>query len=172
MSELLRLYGQIALLRKGPQDVPAAGLLLLLTAVAYFTVNVLMVLLLPLLTGPWLRALLVDVTFTIAWYWMLLRLLGRGERFVQTAAAILGYRTLLTPLSLASEWLLRRFGEDNTWQLPVSVMYIIVVAWMIAASGRVLHAALEWPMAACVALVILEFIAGWLLMFGLLPGLR
>jgi hypothetical protein len=172
MTELLRLYGQIALLRKGPQDIPAAGLLLLLTAVAYFTVNVAMVLLLPLLAGPWIQALLLDVTFTVAWYWALLRLLGRSERFVQTASAILGYRALLTPLSLASEWLVRRLGEDNTWQLPVSVIYIIVVAWMIIATGHVLHAALEWPMAACVALVILEFIAQWLLMFGLLPGLH
>jgi hypothetical protein len=51
-------------------------------------------------------------------------------------------------------------------------MYLIVVAWTITASGRVLHAALEWPMASCVALVILEFIAGWLLLYSLLPGLR
>jgi hypothetical protein len=28
MTELVRLYGQIAILRKGPQDVPAVGLLL------------------------------------------------------------------------------------------------------------------------------------------------
>jgi hypothetical protein len=172
MTEVLRLYGQIALLRKGPQDVPAAGLLLALTVVGYFTVRVLMVLLLPLLSGPWLRALLVDVAFTIAWYWTLLRLLGRGARFVQTASALLGYRTVLAPLTLASEWLLRRFGENDTWQLPASVMYLIVVAWTITASGRVLHAALEWPMASCVALVILEFIAGWLLLYSLLPGLR
>ncbi len=171
MSELLRLYSQIALLRKGPQDVPAVGLLLLLTALGYFIVNALMVLLLPL-PGPWLRALVLDVVFTVAWYWALLRLFGRGARFVQTAAAILGYRTVLTPLSLSSEWLVRRLGDNDTWQLPVSVVYIIVLAWMVAASGRVLQAALEWPMPACVALVILEFIAGWLLMFGLLPGLR
>ncbi len=172
MTELVRLYGQIALLRKGPQDVPAVGFLLLLTVVAYFAVNVVMVLLLPLLVGPWLRALVLDVTFTVAWYWTLLQVLGRGERFVQTAAAILGYRTILTPVSLASEWLVRRLGDNETWQMPVSLVYIVVVAWMVAASGRVLHAALEWPMSACVALVILEFIASWLLMFGLLPGLQ
>jgi hypothetical protein len=172
MMEVLRLYGQIALLRKGPQDVPAAGLLLLLTTVAYFTVKVLMVLLLPLVSGPWLWGLLVDAVFTVAWYWTLLRLLGRAERFVQTTTAILGYRTVLAPLTLASEWLVRRFGENETWQLPASVVYIIVLAWTIAASGRVLHAALEWPMASCVALVILEIIAGWMLLYSLLPGLR
>jgi hypothetical protein len=172
MTELVRLYGQIAILRKGPQDVPAVGLLLLLTGIAYFVVNVLMVLLLPVLTGPWLRALALDVTFTVAWYWTLLRLTGRGERFVQTAAAILGYRTVLTPLSLSSEWLVRLLGDNETWQLPVSVVYIVVVGWMIAACARVLHAALEWPMPACVALVILELLAGWMLMFNLLPGLR
>jgi hypothetical protein len=119
-----------------------------------------------------LRALLLDVTFTVAWSWALLRLMGRSERFVQTASAILGYRTILTPLSLASEWLMRRLGANETWQLPASLAYIVVVAWMVAASARVLHAALEWPMTACVALVILELIAGWLLMAALLPGLR
>ena len=51
MSELLQLYTQIALLRKGPQDVPAVGLLLLLTALGYFIVNAVMVLLLPLPAG-------------------------------------------------------------------------------------------------------------------------
>jgi hypothetical protein len=51
------------------------------------------------------------------------------------------------PLTLASEWLLRRFGDNDTWQAPASLVYLIVVAWTIAASGRVLHAALEWPMA-------------------------
>jgi hypothetical protein len=171
-AELLHLYSQIALLRKGPQDVPAAGLLLLVTAVAYFIVNAVMVLLLPLLSGPWLQALLIDVAFTIAWYWALLRIMGRGERFVQTTAAILGYRTVLTPLSLSAEWLVLKFGQSDTWQLPVSVVYIIVLGWMIAASSRVLHMALEWPMPACVALVVLEFIVGWMLMFGMLPGLR
>jgi hypothetical protein len=172
MTELVRLYGQIAILRKGPQDVPAVGLLLLLTGIAYFAVNVVMVLLLPVLTGPWLRALLLDVTFTVAWYWTLLRLTGRGERFVQTASAILGYRTVLTPLSLSSEWLVRLLGDNETWQLPASLVYIVVVVWMITASSRVLHAALEWPMAACVALVILELLGSWMLMFTLLPGLR
>jgi hypothetical protein len=172
MTELLRLYSQIALLRKGPQDVPAVGLLLLLTTVAYFIVDALMVLLLLLPKGPWLRGLLLDVLFTLAWYWVLLRLLGRGSRFVQTAAAILGSRMVLAPLSRCAEWLVRRLGENDTWQLPASVVYIIVLAWVVTAGGRVLQAALEWPMPACVALVILEFIAGWMLLFGLLPGLR
>jgi hypothetical protein len=172
MSELLRLYSQIALLRKGPQDVPAVGLLLLLTALAYFIVNALMVLLLPLPAGPWVWALVLDVAFTLAWYWALLRLLGRGARFLPTAAAIFGYRAVLTPLSLSAEWLVRRLGENDAWQLPVNVVYIIVLAWMVAASSRVLRDALEWPMPACVALVILEFIAGWMLMFAVLPGLR
>ncbi len=146
MTELLRLYSQIALLRKGPQDVPAVGLGLVLTAVAYFIVNAVMVLLLPLLSGPWLRALVLDVAFTLVWYWALLRIMGRRARFVQTAAAILGYRTVLTPLSMATEWLVRRLGDDDIWQLPATVVYIIVLAWMVrgqrpGAAGRARMAA-------------------------------
>ena len=91
---------------------------------------------------------------------------------MQTASAILGYRTVLTPLSLSSEWLVRLLVDDETWQVPASLVYIVVLVWMIVASGRVLHAALEWPMTACVALVVLELIGSWFVLLNLLPGLR
>ena len=39
MKELVKLFTQIALLRRGPQDLPASMLLLALTIVAYLVVN-------------------------------------------------------------------------------------------------------------------------------------
>src|SRR5947208_10482244 len=39
MKELIQLFAQIALLRRGPQDLPASTLLLALTVSAYLGVN-------------------------------------------------------------------------------------------------------------------------------------
>jgi hypothetical protein len=47
MKELVKLFTQIALLRRGPQDLPASMLLLALTIVTYLAMNVLLNGLLP-----------------------------------------------------------------------------------------------------------------------------
>src|SRR5579871_2932352 len=108
MTELIRLFAQIALLRRGPQDLPASGLLLALAVSAYFAVNCVVASLLPPMSG-WLAHLAVDVAFTLAWYYGLLRVAGRPERTLQTSTAVFGYQAVLTPLLLLSEWLMRRF---------------------------------------------------------------
>jgi hypothetical protein len=51
MREVIRLYVQIALLRRGPQDLPASRLLLVLTVCGYAAVNALVSGLLPPSTG-------------------------------------------------------------------------------------------------------------------------
>ncbi|HTX24659.1 MAG TPA: hypothetical protein VMD03_08380 [Steroidobacteraceae bacterium] len=170
MTDLARLYAEIAFLRRGPQDVPASMLLLALTVVAYFAVNILVNVMLPPLPDPWFPMLLIDVLFTLAWYSTLLRLLHRQERVLQTTTAVFGYRAVLAPLSIGSEWLVRRFAtEQSSWQLPLTVGYAAVAVWMIAANSRVLKAALEWSMFQCVALVLLEFIASGLLAVAIVP---
>jgi hypothetical protein len=169
MTDVVRLYAQIALLRRGPQDVPASALLLAATILAYCIINSVAAWALPTLAGPWFRLLLTDVVFTLAWYGALLFLTRRPERFMQTTTAVFGYRAVMSPLSIASEWLIRRFGEDAVWQLPLGVVYTAIVLWMIAANSQVLKAALEWSMPACVALVILEILADWLVVFSLVP---
>ena len=123
MTELLRLFGEIALSRKGPQDLPASPLLLALTVAAYavvaFGVN--------LLLSPaesWRLQLLVEVAFTLAWYAVLLRAFGKPERFLQTATAMFGYQLVLAPPFIAVMSLTRRFTEDSaaSWQFPVAVL--------------------------------------------------
>src|SRR5579864_1539753 len=73
MTELIRLYTQIALLRRGPQDLPASTLLLVLTVVGYLIVNVVVSTVLPPIKA-WPGPLLVDTLFTLLWYVVLLRL--------------------------------------------------------------------------------------------------
>lgn len=167
MKELLRLFTQIALLRRGPQDVPASRLLLALTVLGYFIVNFAVSLVLPPIPGPWPLHLVVDVLFMLAWFAVLLRVAKRPERYLQTTTAVFGYQAVLSPLWIASGWVLQHFAEDGVWQLPATIVALALVVWMVAAGGHVLKSALEWSMPAGVALTILQILAGQLLLLAL-----
>lgn len=170
MTELVKLFTQIALLRRGPQDLPASMLLLVLTVIAYLVVNLLLYALLP--PAAELRAypaqLLVDPAFTLLWYVVLLRLAGRPERTLQTCTAVFGLQTVLTPLLCFQGWLGPRFAQDTTWMVPVGLFAIVVAVWWIAASSHIVKAALEWSSTLSVVLVILQILANFALQRELL----
>ena len=183
MKELVRLYTQIALLRRGPQDLPASALLLTLTIIAYLGINLLMNGLAPppasatkateAQAHSFPAQLLLDTAFTLAWYVGLLRLARRPERTLQTSTAVFGFQIVLTPLLFAASWLWLRFSPDQSWAVPAELFEIIVVVWIIAANSFIVKAALEWSVGASVALVILQTLAGVLLsraVFYPLPG--
>jgi hypothetical protein len=171
MKEIIRLFTQIALLRRGPQDLPASMLLLVVAVLGYLCVNFLVSSALPP-DDHWQGPLLVDTLFTLVWYVALLKLLGRPERMLQTVTAVFGFQAVLSPLLIASTWLLRRVDEDKTWQMPVACVGLLLLAWLIAANSHVVKAALEWPGSASVALVILQMLAAWLLLVALFPPVK
>jgi hypothetical protein len=165
MQELVRLFAQIALLRKGPQDLPAVPALLAATIAAFVIINCLVSLTLPPIPGPWFYQLLCEVVFTCLWYALLLRFFKRPERFVQTLTAIFGYQTLLTPLWIATVWLVQQYSSDDTLRLPTSLMGLVVVVWRVAINVRIVKAALEWGTASSVALVLLQYLTETMLVF-------
>jgi|HubBroStandDraft_1064217.scaffolds.fasta_scaffold00284_14 hypothetical protein len=168
MQQLVRLFTQIALLRRGPQDLPPSALLLVLTLAGYLAVNALVSALLPPV-GGWPLQLLVDTLFTLVWYVALLQLVGRPERILQTSTAVFGLQAVLSPPLIASEWLMRRFGQDAMWQLPIALAGFALLVWLVAANGHVVKAALEWSGTASIMLVILQLFCGQLLLFALFP---
>jgi hypothetical protein len=161
LTALVRLYFDIAICRRGPQQVPAVGILLPITLIAYFLVTTALSLALPV---PLSRAnriaeVAVDVVFMALWYWGLLALGGRRERYQQTASAIFGYQLLLAPLIGLSDWLVERYGNDPTLQLPVYLLYVGVLIWTVMAMAYILRAALERPLWLCVALALSQVLA-------------
>jgi len=169
MKDLIRLFTQIALLRRGPQDLPASPLLLAATILGYFVVNFVVSSLLPPFPGPWVAHLGLDVAFMFAWYALLMRLVRKPERFLQTTTAVYGFQAVLSPLLVASVWLTRRFAQDSLWQFPVTLMSLGLLVWIITANSHIVKAALEWSMPPSVALVILQTLAGNLLVLVLFP---
>jgi hypothetical protein len=179
MRELLALFLQISLLRRGPQDLPASTLLLVLTVLAYLAVNLLVSAALPAAVPPpaGLRAGLVEqlaisTAFTLGWYFALLRVVRRPERTLQTTTAVFGLQTILTLPWLPCEWLVQHFGEDATWQVPITCAALMLAAWLIAANSNIVKAALEWSAMASVALVILQMVVNELLVLALLTPVR
>jgi hypothetical protein len=168
MRQLLRLVTQIALLRRGPEDLPSSALLLALSVLGYVLVYALIGALVAD-DARWQLVLLIDTLFTLFWYVTLLRLARRPERTLQTLSAVFAVRTLLSPPLLGAEWLVRRFTEDATWGVPVSCLYLLLWVWVIAASTHIVKAALEWSTSASIALVILEVLASWLVLATLFP---
>jgi hypothetical protein len=161
MKELLRLYGEITLLRRGPQDLPASPLVLAFTVLANFAVNSAMALALPAFEGPWLVLLVVEILFELAWYALLLRAVSKPERFLQTASAMFGYQTLLAPLALTAASFLKRYSGDqqSSELLLATIVTLAVVIWVISVGAHILKAALEWKLLASEALVIAQFLA-------------
>ncbi len=171
MKEILRLFVQIALLRRGPQDLPASLLLLVLTVIGYLGVN-LMVGSAVLRDYHWRGLLLADAVFMLLWYIGLLSLAGRPERILQTLTAIFGFQGVLSPLQIASEWLIRRFHEDAAWQVPLSCVWLLVFAWLIAANSHIVKAALECSSSTSIVLVILQTVVEWVVVLTLFAPVK
>ncbi len=169
MLSLARLFADIALLRRGPDEVPASSFLLFAVVVANFVVNFLVSTLLPPIPGPWHLHLVVDIVFTFAWYVALMRLFSRPERFLQTTTAVFGYQTVLAPVWIATAWFASRVQDDDTWLVPIAVAGLGMLAWVLAANSRILRSALDQPMPVCVGLALLQTVVGQLVLLGLFP---
>jgi hypothetical protein len=170
MTELLRMFVQIALLKRGPQDLPASPTLLAATAATFFVVTFLVYSALPGIHESWRPQLVVQVLYILVSLALLLRVAGRSERYLQTTTAMFGYLTLLSPLSTVIAWMLLRLPGESPVQFPLVIALIAVVAWTIAVGQQVLKAALEWSTLASIVLLILWISTGQLLLIALFPA--
>lgn len=167
MIELLRLFTDIALMRRGPQDLPASPLVLALTIIGFFGVQLVVGTVLPPIANHWMGNLLLEVGFTFAWYAVLLYAVHKPERFLQTSTAVFGFQIVLSPVLIAALWLQRRFEQDSIGAFGVTFISLALLIWVIAANSHIVKAALEWTLAPSVALVILQNLAGELLVLSL-----
>jgi hypothetical protein len=164
---LARMYLDIALWRRGPQDLPAVGILLPLTIAAYVLISVALGEALPALRTGWTLQVLADTAFVALWYWALLALVRRRERYLQTATALFGLQCVLAAPSIVSAWLLQRFAHDPTWLAVSYVGAILLLVWTVAAIGHVLRAALERALTFCVILAFTQMLVEELVFLAL-----
>lgn len=100
MLKLLQTFVDIALWRKGPQDVPASLLVTIGVLILYLTTSVIQVQLFNVRLRTATTIIAVDVVMLMTWLWLVLAFFGRRQRFGQTVTAALGVGVLLGTLDI------------------------------------------------------------------------
>ena len=142
MLALIRFFAELALLRRGPQDLPVSSALLVLLAALSVLFGA--------LNGKNMfgsvqaafGANLLDLVLTLTLLWALLQFRGRQERWQQTATAFFGLGALAGFIML----LVR--GPAHTLGIVDVAMLIdlMMAVWLHVAFGNVLRHALDVPL--------------------------
>jgi len=147
MTALLRLFLDIALFRKGPQDVPDYPILFALTLVSDLVISTVV----GILEGDFVGAMLqatVASGLLLAFVALILLLTSHLERFRKTATAVLGCDALITllalPVSLLSDVI-----------TGLSLLIIGILFWNLLVFAHILKHALGIGYALSVALALI-----------------
>lgn len=165
MLALIRFFTELALLRRGPQDLPVSGLLLGLLAVSsvlFGTING------RDMFGALQAALganLLDLGLTLGFLWILLQVRGRLARWQQTATAFFGLGALAGFIML----LVRGLAEAVGILELAMLVDLIMAVWLHIAFGNVLRHALEVPLLAGVLIMLSYTILAFNLIVRVFP---
>jgi len=170
MLSIIKSYIDIALLRAGPEVLPADRNLLLGTVLAFLVLNIG----LSLALRPDLQNLIpqhfVSVALLLIWYQILLQLFGKPERFLQTATAIFGLGCIVAPVLVPAAAFVARFAERPEEASPIVLMLLPLAFYVVFVTARILRAAIERPMFQCVLLVIAYTMVEAIVMVSMFGG--
>ena len=143
MQQFLKVFLDIVLWRRGPQDLPNSGLLVILTLIAFELVNLLQIALLGASAAELVLYLVIDPLLLMGGLWLVMRLFGRTERWPQTISALLGCSALLA-LVVSVPMVLLAGPRLATSPPPAAQLLALgmVVAFILVA-GRIIQLATE-----------------------------
>ena len=147
MPKLLLTFLEIALWRKGPQDLPASRSLAALVLLVYVVIGFARVRLFDLNLRAATVNIGVDVLMLSVWLYAVLAFFGRRQRFIQTMTATLGVGVLMQLL----DTLMLVVDQGETYSDNWLFIRFVLVALIM---GRILMHALERGLATGVALTI------------------
>ena len=158
MLHFLKAFLDIVLWRRGPQDLPASRLLFWLTAGAYVAVSIAQLAMLDEPPAAWIVYVFVDPVLLIGGVYLLLRLFGKADRFLQTATAVLGTGVVLgIALFVPVEWVITTTGISPESTVAGMIALAMVVAFALV-TGRILKLATDSNMFTGVTLALTYFL--------------
>jgi hypothetical protein len=139
---LIFAFVEIALHRRGPDDLPASRFLFAVVLVAYLIAAFATLRLGAGVAHP-ILLLIVDTAFSLTFIWSVLKAFDHERRFKQTASALLGTDTLLNVMSMPLiVWSKSLEGTGGDSSL-VAILFALLAIWSIDISGFVLSRALD-----------------------------
>lgn len=153
LSAVLRPFLGICLLQHRPQDLPAAQLLFVITAVAYALSNIILA---ATYMNPARASLCgaAEAVLMLSIMYILLALRGVPRRWLQTGVAISGTGTLFSLVGLPLFMVITRANAAGPWQMAAYLAVMGLLAWNVAVLGHILRHALSIPMIAGVVVAI------------------
>jgi hypothetical protein len=143
VQQFLRIFLDIVLWRRGPQDLPVSPLLLVLTIVAYVAVSVVQLALLHESASTWFVFVVLDPLLLLAWVWLVLKLYRRDERFLQTASAVFGTSALLgVTFYLPLQLILAALDQGPTSSMAQVFALLLIVVFALV-TGRIIKLATD-----------------------------
>ncbi len=161
---LLRLFLDICLFRKGPQDAPASWMLLKWALAAYCGVG----LALTALEGHWLEGTLqviLEGSMLLGFVWISLIVAGKTGRWLQTAIAMLGTDALISSFAIPLEAVLLAAPQIGI----LYVLMLLLMLWHMAVVAHILRHALSQTLAVGLGLSIVYVAFTWnllVMLFG------
>ena len=134
----LQSFLDIALWRKGPQDLPASSLLATLVLIAYMATGFVRMRLFALDPSTSLLFICVDALMLGAWLWLVLAFFRRRQRFVQTLTAALGVGLLVLLLDVTFRSLQLALGLGDS--MSMTWLMFLITALVL---GRIFMLALD-----------------------------
>lgn len=165
MYELIKLFFDISIFKKGPQDIPASRWLLRLLVPVYMGINYLILLLSSDPFSAFLQVT-VEVLLVIVFAWGLMVYVGKPARYPQTACALLGTDALIS--LLASPAIATLIGQGSAGAFLVVVGMIL---WHWVVTGHILRHALSQPFIFGLGVAFLYILASYQVMALLFPEL-
>jgi hypothetical protein len=147
----LQSFLDIALWRKGPQDLPASPLLATLVLVAYMATGLLRMRMFALDIQTAVLFICIDAMMLGAWLWLVLAFFGRRQRFVQTLTATLGVGLLVLLLDVTLRAAQLVFGLGESLSLNWLMLRFLITALVL---GRIFMLALDRGLITGIALTV------------------
>jgi len=172
MLPIFDAFLQIALRRRGPEDLPDSQFLLLIAGLAYLLTQAILALpvyeSLPLI----LRSLFIDVLLVCGVLWGLLNLAGHKRRFRRTLTAIFGTGALLGACMMPFNYWLDLVVASGKPSASPRIALLAIISWWVVVNGHIFSRALSAPFAAGLAVAVGYFLLNYVVIaqFGPVPG--
>lgn len=153
VRHLITAIFDIAIHRRGPEELPASRFLFGLLLGLYLIVGAISLAALGLFNRTDVLVLATDGVFYLAYVFVVLRLFRHERRFRQTASALLGTDVLLSLLGLPLAFWSRGVPVDEL-SVPF-VLRLVIVLWWIDVAGFILGRAVGRPYVVGLLFVIL-----------------
>ncbi len=169
LAQLFRLFVDIALWRRGPQDLPASGTLVTLVTLVYVFVNAVQVGIMGWDLRSTVLLIVIDTSLQALWLWGLLSFFALRPRFLQSFSAFLGVGALLTLLDILLSTMLSAFGAtDSSPGNPWPFLHLTLVLMLL---GHILQQALDRSLFLGMALTLVIMLTISALVQSLVPGM-